>query len=158
VTTTANAPSSIPRPAPPTTPPPEGANLLPKGTLARFFADGSQTAPHTFVFDHLNFDTASTQLTADSQDTITTLSQTLKAYPNAHVQLSGHTDNTGTPAANQKLSLDRANAVKQMLINSGIAADRITTRGYGEDRPIASNDTEEGRMKNRRLELTVTHK
>jgi OOP family OmpA-OmpF porin len=72
--------------------------------------------------------------------------------------LTGHTDNTGTPEANQKLSLDRADAVSQMLVTGGVAADRITTAGYGQDRPIASNDTEEGRAKNRRLELTVTQK
>jgi len=160
VTTTQNA---LPHPAPPSTPHPESANI-PAPTpsvnndLAGFLADASQTAPKTFVFDHLNFETASTQLTANSQATVTSLSQTLKAHPTAQVQLSGHTDNTGTADANQKLSLARANAVKQMLVSSGIAADRITTSGYGQDRPTASNDTEEGRAKNRRLELTVTQK
>ena len=155
VTTTQNAPASIPLPG--------GANIsVPRGSfnykLASFLADGSQTAPKTFVFDHLNFEANSTQLTADSQGTVTSLSQILKAYPNAQVQLSGYTDHTGAPDANQKLSLDRANAVKQTLVNSGIAADRMATTGYGQDRPIASNDTEEGRAQNRRLELTVTQK
>jgi outer membrane protein OmpA-like peptidoglycan-associated protein len=89
---------------------------------------------------------------------VTNLSRILNAYPTAQVQLSGHTDNTGTPDANQNLSLNRANAVKQMLVDGGIAADRIATIGYGQDRPIASNDAEEGRAKNRRLELTVTQK
>jgi len=154
-TTTQNALSSIPLPG--------GTNILvPAGSfnynLARFLADGSQTAPQTFVFDHLNFETDSTQLTADSQSTVTNLSQILGAYPTTQVQLSGHTDNTGAADANQRLSLDRANAVKQLLVDRGIAADRITTTGYGQDRPIASNDTEEGRAKNRRLELTVTQK
>ena len=126
--------------------------------LAKFLADGSQTAPRTFVFDHLNFETASTQLTPDSTGTVNNLAQILKAYPNVQVQLAGHTDNTGAPDTNQKLSQDRASAVKQMLVNGGIAGDRITTAGYGQDRPIASNDTEEGKAKNRRLELTVTQK
>jgi OmpA-OmpF porin, OOP family len=155
VTTTQNALWSINLPG--------GANILvPTGSfnynLARFLADGSQTAPQTFVFDHLNFEADSTQLTADSQSTVTNLSQILRAYPTAQVQLSGHTDNAGAPDANQNLSLNRANAVKQMLIDRGIAVDRIATIGYGGDRPIASNDTEEGRAKNRRLELTVTQK
>jgi K(+)-stimulated pyrophosphate-energized sodium pump len=155
VTTTGNALSNIHLPG--------GANIaVPTGSmnynLANFLADGSQTAPHTFVFDHLNFETASTQLTPDSQGTVTSLSQILKAYPNAQVQLSGHTDNTGAADANQKLSLDRANSIKEMLVSSGIAPDRIATGGYGQDRPIASNDTEEGRAKNRRTELTVTQK
>jgi K(+)-stimulated pyrophosphate-energized sodium pump len=126
--------------------------------LARFLGDPNLTAPQTFVFDHLNFETASTQLTADSQGTVTNLAAILNAYPNAQVRLTGHTDNTGSPDTNQKLSQDRADAVKQSLVSSGIAADRITTGGYGQDRPIASNDTEEGRAKNRRLELTVTQK
>jgi OmpA-OmpF porin, OOP family len=142
---------------------PGGANILvPTGSLnynlARFLADGGQAAPQTFVFDHLNFEADSTRLTADSENTVTNLSQILNAYPTAQVELSGHTDNTGAPDANQKLSLDRANAVKQMLVDRGIGADRIATAGYGQDRPIASNDTEEGRAKNRRLELTVTQK
>jgi len=74
------------------------------------------------------------------------------------VQLVGHTDNTGSAEANQKLSLDRADAVKQMLVNGEVAGDRISTAGYGQDRPIGSNDTEEGRAKNRRIELVVTQK
>lgn len=155
VTTTEGALSRVPLPG--------GTNIsVPTGSLnynlARFLADGNQSAPQTFVFDHLNFETASTQLTPDSQGTVTSLSQILKAYPNAQVQLSGHTDNTGAPDANQRLSLDRANAIKAMLVSSGVAGDRITTAGYGQDRPIAPNDTEEGRAKNRRTELTVTQK
>ena len=148
--------------AQPSPPPPVAAVSAPtapvKSPLERFLADGSQNAPHTFVFDHLNFESASTQLTPGSQGTVTSLSQTLKAYPNAQVRLSGHTDNTGARAANQKLSLDRANAVKEMLVTGGIASERIATNGYGQDRPIAPNDTEEGRARNRRTELTVTQK
>jgi K(+)-stimulated pyrophosphate-energized sodium pump len=155
VTTTENALSNIHLPG--------GASIsVPRGSLndnlARFLADGNQAAPRTFVFDHLNFDPASTQLTPDSQATVASLSQILRAYPNAHVQLSGHTDNTGAPDANQRLSLDRANTIKGMLVSSGVAADRIATNGYGQDRPVGSNDTEEGRARNRRTELTVTQK
>jgi OmpA-OmpF porin, OOP family len=155
VTTTQTALSNIRLPG--------GATIsVPSGSLndklAGFLADGRQTAPQTFVFDHLNFEQASTQLTPDSQGTVASLSQILKAYPNAHVQLSGHTDNTGAADVNQKLSLDRANAVKEMLVSSGIFPDRIATSGYGQDRPIASNDTEDGRARNRRTELTVTQK
>jgi K(+)-stimulated pyrophosphate-energized sodium pump len=101
---------------------------------------------------------ASTQLTPESNTTVNDLAQVLKAYPNAQVQLAGHTDNTGSPQANQTLSSDRANAVKGMLVNQGVNADRITTAGFGQDRPVASNDTEEGKARNRRLELTVTRK
>lgn len=143
---------------------PGGATIsVPKGTinynLATFLAEKSATdLPKTFIFDHLNFDSASTRLTPESGATVNDLAVVLKAYPNAQVQLVGHTDNTGSPDANQSLSLDRANAVKGMLVNQGVAADRISTAGYGQDRPVASNDTETGRAQNRRLELNVTSK
>jgi outer membrane protein OmpA-like peptidoglycan-associated protein len=140
---------------------PGGANLsVPEGSinynLARYLASGSPDIPKTFVFDHLNFETASTQLTPDSTQTVTDLSAILKAYPNTTIQLAGHTDNTGSPQTNQQLSLDRANAVKSMLAGNGVGADRISTVGYGQDRPVASNDSEDGRARNRRTELTVT--
>jgi len=142
---------------------PGGANIsVPADSinynLARFLADGSQAAPKTFVFDHLNFVTGATQLTPDSNQTVDNLAQILRAYPNAQIQLSGHTDNVGPANANQALSLERANAVKSMLVGKGVPADRISTQGFGQDRPLASNDTEEGRARNRRTELTVTSK
>jgi K(+)-stimulated pyrophosphate-energized sodium pump len=79
----------------------------------------------------------------------------LKAYPNVAVSLEGHTDNTGDAGANKKLSLDRAIVVKEIMIKGGIAEARIGTDGYGEEKPIAPNDTDEGRAKNRRTELVV---
>ena len=127
-------------------------------SLAQFLGDSSQSAPKTFVFDHLNYGTGTAQLTPDSAQTVNNLAQVLKAYPNARVQLSGHTDNSGSAEANQTLSLDRANAVKAMLVNQGVPAERISTQGFGQDRPVASNDTEEGRVRNRRTELTVVGK
>jgi OmpA-OmpF porin, OOP family len=127
-------------------------------SLAQFLSDSSQSTPKTFVFDRLNFDTGSAQLTPDSTQTVNNLAQILKAYPNARVQLSGHTDNSGSADANRSLSLDRANAVKAMLVNQGIPAERISTEGFGQDRPVASNDTEEGKARNRRTELTVLSK
>jgi OmpA-OmpF porin, OOP family len=143
---------------------PGGTNIsVPQGSinynLARFLADRSATdVPKTFVFDHLNFDSATTQLTPASVATVNDLASVLKAYPNAQVQLVGHTDNTGSPAANQTLSLDRANAIKNTLVAQGVGADRVSTAGYGQDRPVAPNDTEAGRAQNRRLELNVTSK
>jgi len=142
-----------------------GGNSLsvPQGSmnynLARFLGDTSATdVPKTFVFDHLNFQTGSTQLTGDSMKTVNDLATILNAYPNAQVQLVGHTDNTGSPQANQTLSLARADAIKGMLASQGVGADRIATNGYGQDRPIASNDTDDGKARNRRIELTVTQK
>jgi OmpA-OmpF porin, OOP family len=113
------------------------------------------TVPKRFVFDNLNFETGSTKLTPDSVPTVNSLVAILKAYPAVAVRLEGHTDNTGDAAANKKLSLDRAIVVKEIMITGGVADARIGTDGYGEEKPIAPNETEEGRAKNRRTELVV---
>jgi OmpA-OmpF porin, OOP family len=139
---------------------PGGINLdLPEGTinfrLARFLEGSEGTLPQTFVFDNLNFDTASHALTTDSQQTVANLAAILKAYPKAQVRLDGHTDNQGDAGDNKKLSLGRADVVKASLVKLGIDAGRVATAGWGQEKPIASNDTEEGRAQNRRTELTV---
>ena len=69
--------------------------------------------------------------------------------------VEGNTDSVGSDAYNQKLSERRADAVKDVLVKSDIDGSRITTVGYGESRPVASNDTEEGRAKNRRVSIVV---
>jgi OmpA-OmpF porin, OOP family len=142
---------------------PNGTSIsVPEGSLnynlASYLSSQTQDVPRTFVFDHLNFQTASTELTPDSVQSVSDLTAILKAYPNAHVTLTGHTDNTGDVDANRRLSVDRANAVKTMLVSGGVPSDRISTAGYGQSRPIAANDTDEGRTRNRRIELTVNSK
>jgi OmpA-OmpF porin, OOP family len=143
---------------------PGGVTLsVPSGSmnynLAAYLGDNSATdVPRTFVFDHLNFESGTPQLTADSTKTVNDSAQILKAYPNAQVQLVGHTDNSGSQAANQVLSQARAETVKGMLVSQGVGQERIATQGFGADRPVASNDTEEGRARNRRVELIVTRK
>ncbi|AGH48479.1 MULTISPECIES: OmpA family protein [Sphingomonadales] len=126
-------------------------------SLAKFL-ESSEPAPKTFVFDNLNFDTASDALTPESQATVNTLVAILKAYPNVNAGVVGYTDNTGDPAANKALSLKRATTVAQSMIAGGIDAARLQTGGMGEANPIADNGTEEGRAKNRRTELVVTKK
>ena len=71
------------------------------------------------------------------------------------VEISGHTDNVGKAAANQKLSENRAKAVKNYLVQKSIAPERILTVGYGSQRPIAPNTTTEGKQKNRRVEFRI---
>jgi outer membrane protein OmpA-like peptidoglycan-associated protein len=71
------------------------------------------------------------------------------------IEVGGHTDNVGGDADNQKLSEQRANAVRTFLLEHGIAAERVVAKGYGESKPVAGNDTDEGRAKNRRTEVTV---
>jgi len=75
----------------------------------------------------------------------------LKSNPNLTVEIQGHTDNSGETSYNQSLSENRAATVKQILIDNGISASRLTSVGFGESRPVASNDTEDGRIHNRRV-------
>jgi len=84
-----------------------------------------------------------------------TVAQSLQKYPDSRVQVLGHTDNTGSAAHNQGLSERRANAVADVLMNGGVAFSRIETIGRGEDQPVASNLTEEGRAQNRRVEIVI---
>ena len=71
------------------------------------------------------------------------------------IEIGGHTDNTGDPASNMQLSMQRADAVRQVLIGYGVDPAMLTARGYGETKPVASNDTPEGRFENRRIAYTV---
>ena len=125
-------------------------------SLASWLAGTTDTkVPKRFVFDDLNFERDSTTLTPESVPTVKTLITVLKAYPEVSVALEGHTDATGDPSANKRLSLQRADAVKQIMVQGGIPGSRITATGYGAESPLASNDTAQGRAKNRRLELVV---
>jgi outer membrane protein OmpA-like peptidoglycan-associated protein len=82
----------------------------------------------------------------------------LRDYPTVEIQIGGHTDNQGDPALNLKLSEDRVEAVKKYLVSKGIDAKRLTTKGFGGTEPIASNEQEETRRFNRRVEFTITKK
>lgn len=92
--------------------------------------------------------------------TLATLDKTiagLKKNAKAKVEIEGHTSSEGGEEYNQKLSEDRANSVRDYMIRKGISKDRVTAIGYGYSRPKASNDTEEGRKQNRRIEVRVTN-
>lgn len=102
---------------------------------------------------YLNFDTDKTALRPEAQPVIAEIVKLMQADPALKLEVQGHTDNAGTPAHNQTLSEGRAAAVVAALKGQGIAADRIVAKGYGQDKPIAGNDSEDGRAKNRRVEL-----
>jgi outer membrane protein OmpA-like peptidoglycan-associated protein len=122
-----------------------------------FLGDTSDTnLPKRFVFDDLTFETGTSALTPASQATVDQLAVILKAYPGVRVTVEGHTDSTGDAAANKTLSEDRAAAVKNRLVEKGgLGAERIAAAGYGQDRPLAPNDDEAGRARNRRTEVVV---
>jgi OOP family OmpA-OmpF porin len=82
--------------------------------------------------------------------------EVLKAYPAVKTNLSAHTDSVGSDEYNMKLSQQRADAVKKALVNLGISTERISSVGYGETKPVATNETAEGREQNRRVEATVS--
>ena len=126
--------------------------------LALFLADPSRSAPQSFVLHNLNFDPATAVITRESQRVLRDVASVLKAYAIARVMLQGHTDITGDPASNYDLSLARANATRKALIAQGIDASRLTTAGFGADRPLRPNSSAEGRALNRRTELLVTVK
>ena len=111
-----------------------------------------------FDFDRLTFETGSATLKPASQEQLKNVSEVLKAYPNVNVKLGGYTDNTGDANANQKLSNDRAQSVKSELVRMGVSESRLEAEGYGQEHPVASNDTEEGRAQNRRISVRVTKK
>jgi len=79
----------------------------------------------------------------------------MNEHPKIRVAIEGHTDNTGTPAGNQKLSEKRAAAVKAYLAKQGVSEDRMSTSGYGQSKPIADNKTSAGRAANRRVEFKI---
>ena len=101
------------------------------------------------------FDTNSSALRAASATDIGSLATTLKKYPDTNVLVEGHTDNTGTDAINQPLSVNRAQSVASSLTTQGVASSRITTQGYGSSQPVGDNATEAGRQANRRVEVAI---
>ncbi|HSD64253.1 MAG TPA: OmpA family protein, partial [Ignavibacteriaceae bacterium] len=105
------------------------------------------------VLEGITFATGKSDITPESEATLNKALKTLQNYPEIIVEISGHTDNVGSSSSNQKLSQRRADAVRNWLISKGIDGSRIEAKGYGEDRPIAPNDTPEGRQKNRRIEF-----
>ena len=110
------------------------------------------------VADDLRFDAATGKLNSESSTATTLLTKVLKAFSNAKLKIVGYSDNVGDPEEGKKKSLARATAVKDALVEAGAPGDRITVEGAGPEHPIASNDTEEGRATNRRIELAIVSK
>lgn len=101
------------------------------------------------------FDLNSTALKPGAKQQLEKMAEVMVRYPDNDILVTGHTDNTGSEKYNQDLSERRAKAVKNYLILKGISAGRITSMGFGETMPVASNATPEGRRKNRRVEIEI---
>lgn len=108
--------------------------------------------------NNIFFEYAKAVLQPTSFPELDRIADTMKENPNLVIEIQGHTDNVGSNESNQKLSQDRAEAVRKYLLSKKIQTARITSVGYGETKPIATNDTEEGRAQNRRVQLAIVRK
>ena len=94
-------------------------------------------------------------LSLEAKTTIDKLITILTKYPDTNIEIQGHTDNVGSNESNLRLSQDRAESVRTYLLSKKLPANRVTSVGFGETRPVASNDTEEGKAQNRRVEFVI---
>ncbi|OGQ77880.1 MAG: hypothetical protein A3F90_18570 [Deltaproteobacteria bacterium RIFCSPLOWO2_12_FULL_60_19] len=141
------------------------------GTMGYLLAEGPKPAPkaappppapppaarveRTIVLDNVLFDFDKTAIKPDAAKILDRLVAFLKENPGKRVDLEGHTDSVGTDQYNQGLSERRAASVRDYVVKKGIDGSRISARGFGETKPIADNNTEQGRAKNRRVEVKI---
>lgn len=128
--------------------------------LIAFIEDKSKVVDKTtwFSFDRLEFATGKSTLLPKSEEQLANIAAILKAYPTVDLKLGGYTDNTGSAQVNMKLSDDRAKSTMAGLVKMGVGASRLSAEGYGPEYPIATNETAEGRQRNRRIDVRVTKK
>jgi outer membrane protein OmpA-like peptidoglycan-associated protein len=105
--------------------------------------------------NNILFDVDSDQLRPEAIKALETVKKILEKYPDREIRIEGHTDNTGGRNYNMDLSTRRAKSVLNHLLEKGLNGDRMSYRGYGETKPVAPNDTEEGRAQNRRVEILI---
>jgi outer membrane protein OmpA-like peptidoglycan-associated protein len=106
----------------------------------------------------VTFDTNSAELRSGLYNEINRVAGVLNQYPDTLIRVEGHTDSKGSDEYNMDLSKRRANNVKTLLVMRGVAENRIEVAGYGKTMPVATNDTEAGRQKNRRVEIRIAPK
>lgn len=106
-----------------------------------------------FIALYINFDTGKSAIKPESMPVVEQIAALMKAHADLKLSIEGHTDNVGTAASNKTLSEQRAKAVLDAVVKQGIAANLMTAVGWGQDKPVADNRTEEGKAKNRRVEI-----
>jgi len=121
--------------------------------LKRYTA-ATATVKTKLVLEGVQFDTGKASLRAESYPKLDHVFEYMKYKSSVQIEISGHTDNKGKPSRNKVLSEKRAQTCRQYLISKGIDGERIKAIGFGQEQPIATNETEEGREKNRRIEAT----
>ena len=120
-----------------------------------FKVDIQFEAPKSFVLDNCTFESGKATLKPEAYAVLDDLVDYLKRKEDERIEVGGHTDNVGKAEANIVLSTNRANTVMEYLLSKGIAAERLSAKGYGLTMPIADNDDEEGRQMNRRTEVKI---
>lgn len=145
---------------------------LPDGTALRVPSNGVESRLLAFIedpsrhvdrdtwfnFDRLEFETDSANLRPESSEQLRNIAEIMKAYPNVQAKIGGYTDNVGDPAHNMRLSQERANSTKNELVRLGVSPSRLSAEGFGQQHPVADNSTEEGRQRNRRIDIRITKK
>jgi outer membrane protein OmpA-like peptidoglycan-associated protein len=126
-------------------------NALPGAEVERI----GESIKLTLGENSVNFETAKSKLTPIAMANLDKLISVFNVYPDTNINIYGHTDSTGKLDNNMKLSMARSNAVKDYLVSKGLNADRFVTKGLGPNEPIDSNETIEGRSKNRRVEFGI---
>jgi outer membrane protein OmpA-like peptidoglycan-associated protein len=130
--------------------------ILEKGEMVQeITADAMYNALNKdgFMALYINFDTGKFDIKPDSMPIIDQIAALMKAHADLKISIEGHTDNVGTPASNKTLSEQRAKSVMNAVVQKGIAAGQLSAVGWGQDKPIADNRGEDGRAKNRRVEI-----
>ena len=128
----------------------------PMTTVQRNFYVTPIEIGQSVAIENIYFETGRSTLMPESFRSLNALIDFLKQYPGLVVEIGGHTDNTGSAQLNQRLSEERAGAVAAYVVSQGIQAGRIVSRGYGFSKPVAGNETEQGRARNRRVDFTIT--
>lgn len=131
------------------------ASLIAKSSLEKDINLIPIKEGNKIVLNNIFFATNSYELLPTSDSEIETIEQLMKNNPTIKIEISGFTDNVGKDAYNMNLSQKRAESVRQALIQKGVKEDRLVAKGYGNSKPVASNDTEQGRQKNRRTEMVI---
>ena len=105
------------------------------------------------VLEGVNFKSGTAELLPEARTSLDKVAATLGKLPELKVEVAGHTDSVGDPGQNQRLSSQRAETVAKYLVGKGVPAERLTAKGYGQEKPIAENTSPAGKRKNRRVEL-----